>query len=69
MIDVDKLDYLKRDALTLNISEVYDYRPLLQHSKVINDDICYDREIANDVWNLFRTRMMMFKTVYCSEST
>lgn len=42
-LDVDKFDYLHRDAKYLGIAGVgFDIKRIINHSKVINNEICYN---------------------------
>lgn len=64
-VDVDKFDYLTRDArYTLPRSAGFDYERFLRFSRVIGDEICYHIKEANNLYDMFSTRMRMHKMVY-----
>ncbi|KAF6001202.1 SAM domain and HD [Cyanidiococcus yangmingshanensis] len=64
-VDVDKFDYLTRDArYTLPRSAGFDYERFLRFSRIIDDEICYHIKEANNLYDMFSTRMRMHKMVY-----
>lgn len=63
-MDVDKYDYLTRDALILGIKSSFDYKRLIDHALVISDNIAYPEQCAFDIYNLFRERHRMHKQTY-----
>lgn len=68
-IDVDKFDYLVRDAVNLGIKATYDFTRLMNFSRVIRDEsghmeICYHAKEVYDIYELFRTRYTLFRQVY-----
>lgn len=66
-LDVDKLDYLKRDKDNLCLSGYrYDEDALLNGAKVIDNQIWYSRPWAETIRDVFEARYGMFKDVYCS---
>ena len=63
-IDVDKLDYLARDAHSLGLNSGIDFFRFFHNFKVVNDEIIYsDKEIFN-IYEMFHTRFKMHKQVY-----
>jgi len=63
-VDVDKFDYLARDSYNCGVIASYDFKRLMIHSRVINNEICYH---AKEGWNLnslFHTRYSLFKQIY-----
>lgn len=63
-VDVDKFDYLARDSYNCGVISSYDFKRLMIHSRVINNEICYH---AKEGWNLnslFHTRYSLFKQIY-----
>jgi len=63
-VDVDKFDYLARDSYNCGVTLGYDFKRLMMHSRVINNEICYH---AKEGWNLnslFHTRYSLFKQIY-----
>jgi HD superfamily phosphohydrolase len=63
-VDVDKFDYLARDSYNCGVIASYDFKRLMIHSRVIDNEICYH---AKEGWNLnslFHTRYSLFKQIY-----
>lgn len=49
-LDVDKLDYLQRDARNMGIKTVFfDQSRIINNSRVINNSICYNKKIRTDI--------------------
>lgn len=64
-LDVDKFDYLRRDAHNVGFSGVpFDYNRLLLNSKVIDNVICYDKKVVHSVYSVFQDRFSLFQQVY-----
>lgn len=63
-IDVDKLDYIQRDVLHLNLPLGFDYKRLMRFSKVVGDNICLHRKEIYSAYQLFLTRYQLHRTVY-----
>eukprot|EP01086_Lenisia_limosa_P005939 TRINITY_DN2388_c0_g2_i9.p1 TRINITY_DN2388_c0_g2~~TRINITY_DN2388_c0_g2_i9.p1 ORF type:complete len:394 (+),score=7.56 TRINITY_DN2388_c0_g2_i9:240-1421(+) len=63
-IDVDKFDYIARDSLNVSVPLSYNSQRLLNHSKVLNDTICFHKSEVYNIYQLFHTRFSLFKTVY-----
>jgi hypothetical protein len=55
-IDVDKLDYIQRDVLHLNLPLGFDHKRLIRFSKVVGDDICFHRKEVYSVYHLVSGR-------------
>jgi deoxynucleoside triphosphate triphosphohydrolase SAMHD1 len=53
-IDVDKLDYIQRDVLHLNLPLGFDYKRLMRFSKVVGEDICIARKEISSAYQLVR---------------
>jgi len=68
-VDVDKMDYLQRDAICTGKTISFQHQHLFQSARVIGDHICFDRESANELHSMFRSRYEMFKTVYTHPTT
>ena len=56
-IDVDKFDYLARDCLNVGIKNSYDSSRLMKFCRVIDNQICYNKNDAFNVYHLFQTRV------------
>jgi len=53
-LDVDKLDYLSRDARHLGLKSVsYDYQRIISEARVINNHLCYNQKIYQDIEQVF----------------
>ncbi len=63
-IDVDKIDYLQRDAYYLGMSTSCDFSRLLQNNRVMEDQLCFEKTEQFNLMELFRTRYRFFKQVY-----
>jgi len=63
-IDVDKFDYLLRDPYHLGFSYSFDCNRLMNKSKIIDNTICYDQAIADDIFDLYYTRYKFHREVY-----
>eukprot|EP00386_Alphamonas_edax_P009813 GDKI01032148.1.p1 GENE.GDKI01032148.1~~GDKI01032148.1.p1 ORF type:complete len:753 (+),score=208.49 GDKI01032148.1:158-2416(+) len=66
-IDVDKMDYLQRDALVAGFSKAFaafDPSRLQHFCSVVGGEICYNHKEHNQVWLLYDNRYKMFKQLY-----
>lgn len=63
-IDVDKFDYLARDAYYVGVNICTDPIRIMQHSKVIDDQICFKDEMYDELVALFQDRARMHSKVY-----
>ncbi|CAM6092315.1 unnamed protein product [Calypogeia fissa] len=63
-IDVDKFDYIERDARACGMGTSFSYCRLMENMRVIDDEICFRAKEARSVWNLFQTRAYMHREVY-----
>lgn len=63
-IDVDKFDYVVRDTYMLNIKFGFDYMWALQEAEVIDDKICYPKQLVHELHNLFTIRHKLHKQFY-----
>eukprot|EP00727_Mastigamoeba_balamuthi_P000972 m51a1_g10872 hypothetical protein (618) ;mRNA; r:788-3050 len=68
-IDVDKFDYLARDAYMLGIKSTYDASRLMNHSRIIEGTVCFSEKEAYNVYELFHTRYTLHKQVYTHRVT
>ncbi|KAI7900212.1 uncharacterized protein BX663DRAFT_518954 [Cokeromyces recurvatus] len=51
-VDVDKFDYIERDAYNMGLRSSYDAKRLLVYSRVIHDEICYHhKELFKQIYN------------------
>jgi HD superfamily phosphohydrolase len=63
-IDVDKFDYMPRDALNSGVKTTFDFSRLMKFSRVIDNQICYHAKEVFNIYELFHTRYVLFKMVY-----
>eukprot|EP00198_Chlamydomonas_reinhardtii_P002714 XP_001692050.1 metal-dependent phosphohydrolase [Chlamydomonas reinhardtii] len=65
-VDVDKLDYLKRDAFMCGVRVGGDFDSLLKkkYIKVLDDELCYDWCQYENILDIFRAREAMHRKVY-----
>ncbi|KAI8996994.1 hypothetical protein BDB01DRAFT_712761 [Pilobolus umbonatus] len=63
-VDVDKFDYIERDAYNLGLRNSYDAKRLLIYSRVINNEICYHYKEAYNIYEMFHTRYTLYRQIY-----
>ena len=66
-LDVDKLEYIKRDARACGLSQGgfdTDTMRIINSARVVNDRICYHQKVYEDIYNVFQTRYRLHTTVY-----
>jgi HD superfamily phosphohydrolase len=63
-IDVDKFDYIKRDARNVGLTQEFDYSRMIEEVKVINNKICYPQQTYLHLCSLFTTRYYLHKQIY-----
>lgn len=63
-IDVDKFDYLARDAMFTGVKTSFDHDRIMCGMRVIDDEVCYKHNEADLVYELFTARIRMHKVVY-----
>jgi HD superfamily phosphohydrolase len=68
-IDVDKFDYLERDAYHLGLKTTYSHKRLMGASKVVADQVCFHVREAYSVYEMFHTRYSLHKQVYSHRAT
>jgi deoxynucleoside triphosphate triphosphohydrolase SAMHD1 len=64
-LDVDKFDYINRDAININVKEhTIDISRLIEDVYVINNNITYPKQSYMDIINLFNKRYYLHKDFY-----
>jgi HD superfamily phosphohydrolase len=63
-IDVDKLDYLKRDPYYVGFSYYFDHTRLINKMKIINNTIYYHENVVNDLFDMYYTRYKLHREIY-----
>jgi HD superfamily phosphohydrolase len=64
-VDVDKFDYLERDCMNAGLRSAFRCDHVLHNCKVINQQVCFHKRVAWDIYELFHTRYSLFKQIYC----
>jgi HD superfamily phosphohydrolase len=62
-IDVDKFDYISRDFYNIGLTNGFDYSRLLEDVMIIDDKLCYPKQISLHICNLFSTRYYLHKQI------
>jgi len=63
-IDVDKFDYLARDAYHIGKKTPFEFPRVMNLMRVIGDEICFHKKERYHLYQLFESRYSMFKQVY-----
>lgn len=69
-LDVDKFDYLSRDAYNIGLKTAhFDYDHLIDSSRVIDGCICYHAKNDYNIYGVFQSRYQLFKNVYMEKAS
>ncbi|KAF8271686.1 hypothetical protein EI94DRAFT_1872018, partial [Lactarius quietus] len=63
-IDVDKFDYIARDTRAIGDNQNLSLTRLINSSRVVENQICYDIKDANQIYELCYTRFSLHKRIY-----
>jgi HD superfamily phosphohydrolase len=63
-LDVDKLDYLCRDSYYLGTGEPFNVNRIIEHAKVIDNNIVFPEKISYEIFKVYRSRYDMHKQFY-----
>jgi len=63
-IDVDKFDYIARDINNVGLKNGFDYSRIMEEVRVIDNKICYPKQMYFHLCNLFTTRYYLHKEIY-----
>ncbi|THH32180.1 hypothetical protein EUX98_g2013 [Antrodiella citrinella] len=63
-LDVDKFDYIARDSQAVGMANISGLTRLLDSSRVIDNQICYNIKDVNQVYQVCYTRFLLHKTIY-----
>ena len=63
-IDVDKFDYLARDNFHSPLKLGFNFDLLINNSRIIDDTICYNNRIVNDIYHLYFVRYRLHRKMY-----
>lgn len=67
-LDVDKMDYLTRDSVTLGRRSSFDYKRLTTQAIIVNNMIAYPTTCSLDIVQLFQMRHLLHRQIYNHES-
>lgn len=67
-LDVDKFDYIARDSYVTGIQSKFNCQRLIDHVRIIDNNICYPEQSIGDIIELYSTRYKLHKTVYTHKS-
>jgi HD superfamily phosphohydrolase len=67
-LDVDKYDYIVRDAYMLHQKTGFDHSRLVDQIVIIDNNICYPKQIIYESYRLFHARYELHKLIYCHKS-
>jgi HD superfamily phosphohydrolase len=67
--DVDKYDYLHRDAQYLGVKTEFNSRRLVLDATVVAGDVCYPEGHARELFNMSHARYSLFNKAYCHKTT
>ncbi|KAJ3285802.1 SAM domain and HD [Rhizoclosmatium sp. JEL0117] len=63
-VDVDKFDYIARDSHHCGVKVGFDHQRSMRFTRVIDQEICWNKNEALNLCQLFSTRFNLFKQVY-----
>lgn len=63
-VETDKMDFIARDAYFCGIPCPIQVNRIINNTKVINDNICFQKKISFDLLELFVTRYKYFRLIY-----
>jgi HD superfamily phosphohydrolase len=63
-LDVDKLDYLCRDSYYLGTGEPFSVSSIIEHIKIMENNIVFPEKISYEIFKVYRTRYDLHKQFY-----
>ena len=63
-IDVDRFDYIMRDIKMTGLNYGIEYERIMNHSKIIENEIVFSEKVKTNIDDFFRIRFIMHKDVY-----
>lgn len=63
-IDVDKMDYLRRDAKMLDIGHTFSVDRILLHTHIKDGELVYGTNVAHEIVGLYYHRYHMYRNIY-----
>ena len=62
--DVDKWDYIARDATMVGFTSSIDFDRLIRNCRVVQGQLCYHRKIYDDIFEVYRQRHYLHRKIY-----
>ena len=63
-IDVDKIDYLRRDAYHIGFDIQFNYKRIMNKIKLIDNQIVYNSQVCNNIFDMYYTRYKLHREIY-----
>ena len=63
-IDVDKIDYLRRDPYHIGFNIKFNYKRIFNKIKLIDNKIVYNSQVCNDIFDMYYTRYKLHREIY-----
>ena len=63
-IDVDKIDYLRRDAYHIGFDIQFNYKRIMNKVKLIDNKIVYNSQVCNNIFDMYYTRYKLHREIY-----
>lgn len=63
-LDVDKMDYLRRDMWAIGLPCGVDIQRILVHSHLVEGKIVFEEKVATNILDLYYQRYKMYRTIY-----
>ncbi len=63
-LDIDKFDYIARDSYMLGLKSGFDHSGLIDHVKIIKNNITYPERVIYEIKKLYDTRYSLHKQIY-----
>lgn len=64
-IDTDKLDYIVRDNKANGLHLNIDVERIINNIRIIDNTMCFDERIKDEIFNLFYVRYRLYRDIYC----
>ena len=63
-LDVDRYDYIMRDIKMTGLNYGIEYERIMNHSKIIDNEIVFSEKVKTNIDDFFRIRFIMHKEIY-----
>jgi HD superfamily phosphohydrolase len=64
VIDVDKMDYLRRDSYYTAVPCGFQYDRIINNSRVIDGELCFHEKVAKNILQMLHTRYYFYSEIY-----